>query len=372
MAGWRPRLLGLGVRFGMWGRALDAEEWIGLDQPERWDAALQGIPHGYWHRWTPCRVANVNTGAPVFLYVAHGPTGKVVCPLMEREWRSSGDFTTPIGFSGLAASTGALPVSFPERWAASLRRKGAVCVYLAQHPLYAPVWLKDEKSEESVAGTLFLLDLTRPPQQWLHGIDENRRRSIRSWERAGNRWVRDRALLTEFVVEHHAGFMRSVGASAASFYSDAALRLLCGDPWVELVGALDNQGIHTAAGFGSTPWGAELLFHISVRDGRIHTAALMWWAVRYYYGSVPLINLGGTPRENDTLAAAKRRYRPRELPFRRLKQVLDQSLYEKFCAEARVAADDFSGYFPAYRRHGLDRVDASQPFRQCGTANDRG
>ena len=111
--------------------------------------------------------------------------------------------------------------------------------------------------------------------------------------------------------------MRSVGANAASFFNDAALRLLCSDPQVELVGAADSQGVCTVAGFGSTPWGCELLFHISARDGRTHTAALMWWAVKHYHSKVPVLNLGGTPRENDALAAAKRRYRPRELPFRR-------------------------------------------------------
>lgn len=345
------------------------EEWIGLDEPERWDAALQGVPHGYWHRWTPCRVASVNTGNSVFLYVAHGKTGKVVCPLMEREWHGSRDFTTPIGISGFAASTGVFPESFPEHWTAALQKKGAVCVYLAQHPLYAPCW---PGGNEEAAGTLFLLDLARSPEEWLQGVHRSRRYSIRLWERTGSPWVRDRGLLTEFVVEHHAGFMRAVGASATSFFSDAALRLLCGDPRVELVGAADSEGVCTAAGFGSTPYGCELLFHISVRCGRTYTAALMWWGVRHYHGSVPVLNLGGTPRENHALAFAKRRYRPRELGFRKLKQVLNPSLYEKLCAEAGVAADHSSGYFPAYRRHDPPCVDACQPVRPAAAADDRG
>jgi hypothetical protein len=304
----------------------------------------------------------------VFLYVAHDNADRVVCPLMERGSSGSRDYTTPIGFSGFAATTKSLPHSFPARWSASLREKEAVCVYLAQHPLYAPAW---PGADESAAGSLFLLELDRPPEKWLQGVHENRRRSILAWERGGSPWVRDREQLTAFLLEHHAGFMRSVGANAASFFNDAALRLLCSDPQVELVGAADTRGVCTVAGFGSTSWGCELLFHISARDGRTHTAALMWWAVKHYHGKVPVLNLGGTPRENDALAAAKRRYRPRELPFRRLKHVVDRRKYGELCAQAGVPADDFSGYFPAYRRNDQPSSDAYEPHSQVAAASNQ-
>ena len=106
----------------------------------------------------------------------------------------------------------------------------------------------------------------------------------------------------------------------------------------------------TAAAFGATPWGCELVFHISVRNGRAHTAALMWWAVCHYHGRVATLNLGGTPREGDALANAKRRYRPRESKFRKLKLVVDMPRYQALCWTARVAANDVSGYFPAFRQ----------------------
>jgi hypothetical protein len=348
---------------------MHTEEWISSDEAERWNAALQGVPHSYWHCRTPCLAASVNTGSPVLLYVAREQADKVVCPLMERGSSGRRDYTTPIGFSGFAAVSGTLPQSFLARWSDALRDRGTVCVYLAQHPLYAPAW---PDAGESAAGTLFVLDLDRPPEKWLQSVDENRRRSILAWERAGSPWLRDREQLTTFVLEHHAGFMQSVGATAASFYSDAALQLLCADAQVELVGAADSEGVCTVAAFGSTPWGCELLFHISTRDGRTHTAALMWWAVRQYHGKVPVLNLGGTPRENDALADAKRRYRPRELPFRRLKQVLDRGRYDELCAQAAVPADDLSGYFPAYRRSDQSRSSGRESRRPTAvTSNQR-
>ena len=98
----------------------------------------------------------------------------------------------------------------------------------------------------------------------------------------------------------------------------------------------------------------------------------MWWAVKHYHSKVPVLNLGGTPRENDALAAAKRRYRPRELPFRKLKQVVDRRRYGELCAQAGVPVDDFSGYFPAYRRHDQPSSGAYTPPTQVvATSNQR-
>ena len=130
-----------------------------------------------------------------------------MCPLMERDWNGALDVTTPIGFSGFATTPGGPPPWFSARWVAALAEKGAVCAYLAQHPLFAPPW---PGCEESAAGTLFVIDLDRSPDDWLQHVDANRRRSIRAWQRSGSPWVRDRAVLTEFVVKHHAEFMRLV------------------------------------------------------------------------------------------------------------------------------------------------------------------
>jgi hypothetical protein len=326
---------------------MNHEEWIDSGDAHRWAAALDGVPHGYWHSSVPCQAASANTGLAVRLYVGHTGSGKVVCPVMERKWQEKSDLATPIGISGFASSTGTYPGNFPESWTATLASKEIVCIYLAQHPLYAPVWPR----ETEVAGsTLYLLDLVPTPREWLQKIDANRRRSILAWERQECKWVRDRQELTEFVVRHHGDFMRSVSASDASYLSAEALQTICNDAAVELVGAIDDKGICTTAAFGSTSYGSELLFHISIRKGRSFTAALMWWAVQHYHGKAPFLSLGGTPRENDSLADAKRRYRPRETPFRKLKIVVDHPKYAALCIDARVAGDLSSGYFPPYRR----------------------
>ena len=188
-----------------------AEEWIGLDEPERWSAALQGVPHGYWHCRTPCLAASVNTGSPVFLYVAHEQRGQSGLPPDGTgiEWQPR-----------LHDSHRLLRIRRHDRRACHTRFRRAGRLRCATRKRFASIWpsirftrLSGRDADESAAGTLFLLELDRPPEKWLQGVDENRRRSILAWERAGSPWVRDREQLTAFVLEHHAGFMRSVGAN---------------------------------------------------------------------------------------------------------------------------------------------------------------
>jgi hypothetical protein len=330
-------------------RGAEAEpvESVDLDEPERWQQALHGLAHGYWHTWTACKAASLSAGAPAFLCVSEAGGHRSACPVLQREWRGLNDFTTPIGFSGWVSSGNTLPATLPAEWAAFAASRKAVCAYLALHPLHAPPWPAGGEMEVSA---LYVLDLAAPPGEWLQKIDGERRRAIRAWEQSGQAWVRDRAELGAFVLQHHASFMRSVGASAASFHTPDALALLCADPHVELVGAADAEGVCTVAGFGETPSGCEMMFHISIREGRRCTSALVWWAVQHFHArGVRFLNLGGSARPGDTLAFAKRRYRPREVPFQALKQVFDRDVYERLCREAGRPDPDFSGYFPAYR-----------------------
>jgi hypothetical protein len=320
---------------------------VELDEPVRWKQSLHGIPHGFWHTWSACKAASLSAGSPAFLFVSDTEGDRAVCPVLHRQWNGFSDFTTPIGFSGWACSAGALSRSVLRQWHEFATSKAAVCSYVASHPLYAPPWPLEG---ETAGDMLYMLELAAEPAAWLNSIDSERRRAIAAWERSRRTWVRDRSLLTAFVVLHHAEFMRSVGASGSSFHTPEALRVLCADSQVELVGVEDPEGLCTVAGFGETPWGCEMIFHISIRAGRRWSSTLIWWAVQHYHSrGVRILNLGGGVRPADSLSFAKRRYRPRELAFRTLKQVFDRSLYQRLCQQVGASAEDRSGYFPAYR-----------------------
>ena len=320
---------------------------IGLDRRRDWNSVLDGVAHGYWHGWTPCKASSLSTGWPGFLYVGEWEGGRVVCPIARRDWEGRPDAVTPIGYSGFASSSGALPAGFADEWQAFMRTHGFVCAYVAQHPLVAPPWPGDGQFEGNM---LYILDLAQPPQEWLSRVDANRRRSIRAWERQGAPWVRDRQRLTAFLVENHAAFMRTAGAAQASFHSDDAIAMFCADPAVELVGACDEAGVCAAAAFGAGTGVAELIFHVSVRSGRSYGPALMWWAVQHFHErKLDHLNLGGGIRPGDSLSHAKLRYRPRQMMFSALKQVFDEDAYQRLCAQAGCDGQDKSGYFPPYR-----------------------
>lgn len=325
-----------------------SEEWIRSDEPERWADALAGVPHSYWHRSRPCHAAAVNAGCPVYLHVLHDGGCKLVCPIMERPWKESIDFATPIGFSGFAVSSGdEMRSDLLDRWSNALAARGGAALYLAQHPLFGP----SLKQFATMRGsTLFIIDLKEPLDVWLSRIDRNRRRSIRAWQRQGSPWVLDRKQLAAFIGANHEAAMRAVNASDGSYFSHQALEILCMDPDAEIVGAADSQGICSAMVFGSSSWGAEAIFHISVRGGRQFTVALYWWAVHHYHQKVPFLNLGGSPAEDDALATAKRYYRPAEEKFHKLRVVLNEAVYQRLCRETGISPRDDSGYFPAYRR----------------------
>lgn len=347
---------------------LIAEEWICSAESERWTAALKDVPHSYWHSAGPCHAAAVNTGHAVSLLVLRDNDATLACPVMLRPWRDSFDFATPIGFSGIAVTRTPCATDLLSRWSVSLASRGANAAYLAQHPLFGPDLLQPG---DSLGSALFVIDLSEPLENWLCRIDQNRRRAIRAWRRQGSPWVRDRQRLADFLVEHHASAMRAFNASPGSYLSAEALRLLCADVSVELVGAADELGICSVAVFGASPWGAELVFHISTRAGKRFSTALMWWAVQYYHGKLPLLNLGGTPAEDDALAEAKRRYRPREIRYVKLKRILDAGKYTRLCWEAGVPLEGEATYFPAYRLSASAASGATNHVEQASTAGQR-
>ena len=65
-----------------------------------------------------------------------------------------------------------------------------------------------------------------------------------------------------------------------------------------------------------------------------------------------MLNLGGGAREDDDVAKAKQRWRPKRLPMRSLRQVFRPDAYTELCRRANVNPAIEHGYFPAYRSPG--------------------
>lgn len=322
------------------------EELIGTDQPQAWAAALAGVPHGFHHTWACCHAAQLNTGLPTYLYRAERDGVRVVCPFSERCRFGALDLVTPYGYSGFAAN-GVWP-GFAAHWHAFARSRGAVCGYLAQHPEFGHA---EHEGPHAGMRTLYLLDLADGAARTLERVDRSCRRGLRAWREGGNAFVTDRARLMEFLLAHHAAFMRRVGASSAALLSEAALRQLVQAEGAHLVGAGPDGGeIEAVCLFGATAYGAEGLTQIGTVGAKRHTVALIAWGVETLAAQrVPWLNLGGGAREDDAIATPKLKWRPRVSAFRRLMQIYRADEYERLCALAGVSpALPPAGYFPPY------------------------
>ena len=117
-----------------------------------------------------------------------------------------------------------------------------------------------------------------------------------------------------------------------------------------MVGAGTPQKIEAVYVFAHTSYAADCLFNVAVPEGRHYATSLLWWGVNYLKSKrIPLLNLGGGVRENDSIARSKERFGPIKLPFRVLKQVYNREIYEELCRRRGTDPADRMGYFPPYR-----------------------
>jgi hypothetical protein len=321
---------------------------IPLESRGAWNDALQDIPHSFAHTWENCRAMYLTTGYPTYLYCFESAHRRIACPIAEREINGSSDIVTPYGFSGFVGTGDC--VDFPRYWLEFVQSRGYVSGYIALNPAFENSTYFPPQ-DAFCSNTLFYLDLTLGTDQLLADVASGRRRQLSGPRLQAISFVEDRGALTEFLLANHGPFMERVNGSAASRFSTETLAFLCRLENVLLIGAAGQQGIEAAVLFACTNFAAEGLISVPLPNGRKHMAALVWRAVEQLKRlQVPLLNLGGGIREDDSVAAFKRRFGGREMPFRCLKQIYNPDVYSALCGQVEADPRDKSGYFPAYRR----------------------
>jgi hypothetical protein len=283
-----------------------SQRCIPLESSAEWKEALHGIKHAFAHTWENCYAMHLTTGFRTYLYCFETENVRVVCPIAEREFDGYIDIVTPYGFSGFVGN-GHYP-QFPLFWRQFVKERGYVCGYIALNPIFeTSVYFNSNEAYRS--NTLYFLDLTLSIDELFSKLDRNRKRELKDFNK--HVFVLDRDTLIDFFLETYPEFLRRVQAPPASYFTMETL---------------------------TTP------------EGRRHATALLWWGVNHLKAKrVPLLNLGGGVRENDTIARSKERFGPIKLPFRPLKQIYDRRIYEELCQQRGVDPDDRTGYFPAYR-----------------------
>jgi hypothetical protein len=105
---------------------------------------------------------------------------------------------------------------------------------------------------------------------------------------------------------------------------------------------------HSVQTTGAT---SDCLFNVPLPEGRRHATSLLWYGVNHLKSlHIPILNLGGGVRENDSVARSKQRLGSRKVPFRCLKEVYEPGVYGKLCREVGADPKDMNDYFPPYRR----------------------
>jgi len=323
------------------------QKCIPLDSPAEWKEALVGIGHAFSHTWENCYAMHLTTGFRTYLYCFEAENVRIVCPIAEREFDGHIDIVTPFGFSGFAGNKD-YP-EFPRYWRNFVKERGYVCGYIALHPRFENSTYFNH-SESYSTNSLYFLDLTPPLDQIFANLDRNRKRQLKKWEELVSGFILDKSVLTEFLVTNYPDFIRRMNASPANYFSVETLRFLCDLDNVFMVGTGTRGSIEAVYVFAYTAQAAECLFNVAFPEGRRYTTALLWFGLnRMVSLKVPLLNLGGGIREDDSIADSKQRFGSRKIPFKCLKQIYRPRKYEELCRQANVDRADLDGYFPAYR-----------------------
>jgi hypothetical protein len=325
------------------------QKCIPLDSPAEWKEALVGIRHAFSHTWENCYAMQLTTGFRTYLYSFEMGSVRIVCPIAEREFDGYIDIVTPYGFSGFVGNHDC--PQFPYHWRQFVQERGYICGYIALNPIFETSTYFD-LNEAYRSNILYFLDLTFGIDKLFANLDRNRKRELKDFEKIP--FVLDRNALINFFLEAYPHFLRRVQASPATYFTTETLTSLFSLNNVTIVGAGTPHRIEAVYVFACTPYAGDCLFNVARPEGRHHATKLLWWGVNYLKSKgVPMLNLGGGVRENDSVAQSKERFGPIKLPFRALKQVYNHGIYEKLCRQRDVDAGERAGYFPGYRSPNL-------------------
>ena len=321
---------------------------IPLNADSEWNNALKGIKHSFAHTRENCYAMSLTTGFETFLYCFENENVKIICPVAERKYNGYTDIVTPYGFSGFTGNADCH--EFTVYWNEFVREKKYVCGYISMNPLLQnDTYFKNEDSYKST--NLFFIDLNLSLTELYENLDSNRKKQIKDYKSAESKFIYDRKILTEFFLNNYYDFLKRINASAANYFSRATLEYICGLENVFMAGAGTADKIEAVYIFGYTNDIGDCLFNVATPEGREYSPLLLWCGLKFFKKKkIPVMNLGGGIKEDDSVALSKERFGAYKLPFMNLKQVYDKDVYDKLCREKGIDAADMSGYFPGYRK----------------------
>ncbi len=322
-------------------------KFIPLDSPSEWKKALKGIKHAFAHTWENCYAMHLTTGLKTYLYCFETEDIRIICPIAEREFEGYIDIVTLYGFSGFVGNSDYS--EFSRSWNNFVKQRGYICGYIGLNPIFE----KDtyfEQDEIYQYNSIYVLDLTLSNEELFANLDSNRKRQLRYWEKALSNFILDKGILTDFFLANYSAFFRRKNASPAYNFSRETISFLFSLDNILIVGGGKSDKVEAVSVFAYTPYAGDFLFNVSLPEGLHHSVMLLWYGLNHLKSiQIPLLNLGGGVRENDTLAQFKQRFGGIRLPLKCLKQIYQPEIYEKLCRQVNADYTDMTAYFPAYR-----------------------
>jgi len=320
---------------------------VPLENRADWEAALDGLPHSFWHGWSAHHAISSGTGRNAYLFV-HEDTvtgGRAACPFVERDWQGTTDIYTGSGFAGFTCA-GKCPGA-RDAWNDMVRQRGYVCGYFALHPKTGCAELH---MGVRPAHSLYTVDLADGAQAAVARSSRSVRRSLADWQELGSPYSEDRQQVKEFLLRHYSDFMDRVGARASGRWPARTLASMLDDARIVMVGASDEQGICAAHTFAVGWPGADTHLNVSVREGRSFTTALLVWGMhRLAEGGCRWLHLGGGMSPGDHVAQSKQKYRPEVDVLPVACEVYDREVFDRLCLQMPARSQGASGFFPPYR-----------------------
>src|SRR2546423_6172545 len=276
------------------------QKCISLGSPTEWKDALKGIKHAFAHTWENSHAMRLTTGFNTYLYCFESNHVRIVCPIAEREFEGHVDIVTPYGFSGFVGNGNC--ADFSRDWREFVSQRGYVCGYIGLNPIFENKTYFGGNELYSY-NSIYALDLGLSRNELFSKLSANRKRQLKEWKRISGNLVVEKYALIEFFLEHYVEFFRGKKAATAYAFSAATLESLFALANVVMVGAGSAERVEAATVFTYTPYVADFLFNIALPQGRHHSAALIWYGVNYFKSiGIPILNLGGGVRANDSLA----------------------------------------------------------------------
>jgi hypothetical protein len=296
-------------------------DYIPLNSPAQWNAALDGIKHAFAHTWEACYAIHLTTEWKTYLYCFEADEIRIVCPIVEREFRKYTDVVTPYGFSGFVGNK-EYP-QFSMHWNEFVRQRGYICGYIGLNP-YLGSKTYFEPNDLYPSNSTYVLDLTLSSEELFANLSTNRKRQLKNWSNHLPQLVFEKSILRDFLLTHYLDFVRSKGASSVYDFSKDTLSFLLDLDNVLIVGARGTDQVEAVSVFAHSEHAGEYLFNVSLPVGRHHAVTLLWYGVNYLREcGIPLLNLGGGISKDDGVAHFKQRFGATEMSLASLNKCMN-------------------------------------------------